>query len=254
MDPLSLVTACALVLQPGPEGLRCVSPSSQAFILNQHQFSVGVRKSGVSNWAGEIAQASAQFRMPGAWIGAVMGAESGGHTTLKGRPITSSVGAMGLMQLMPDTYDNMRQRYNLGADPYNPYDNILAGTAYLRQMYERYGYPHLFGAYNAGPGRFDAYLKTGKPLPFETRAYVEKIVPGVRLDGKGQPSRPVPSATISTVKRTESDSRSALFFVQSGARSASENAEKTATTQAESARARPVLFVPLSRDLHKPEN
>ncbi len=183
-----------------------------------------------------------------------MGAESGGHTTLSGLPITSTAGAMGLMQLMPGTYDDLRQRYGLGVDPYNPHDNIIAGAAYLHRMYERYGCPHLFGAYNAGPGRFDAYLKTGKPLPFETRAYVDKILPGVRLDGKCQASKPIPSATVSTVKTTKSDGKSALFFVQSGARSASENAEITAPTQAENTRAKAVLFVPLSRDLHKPEN
>jgi hypothetical protein len=254
MDPLSLVTACALVLQSGPEGLRCVSPSSQGSVFNQHQFSVNGSKSAVSKWAGEIAQASAQFRMPEAWIGAVMGAESGGRTTLNGQPITSSAGAMGLMQLMPGTYDGMRQRYDLGADPYNPHDNIIAGAAYLRQMYERYGYPHLFGAYNAGPGRFDAYLKTGKPLPLETRAYVEKILPGVHFGGEIRASKPTQSTSIPMVKRTKPDGKSALFFVQSDARSASENAEMTAPTKAENTRAKAVLFVPLSRDLHKPEN
>lgn len=254
MDPLSLITACALVIHPGPDGLRCAAPSSLPSVLDQHQFSVGGSKSDVSKWRGEIAAASAQFRMPKAWIGAVMGAESGGHTTLNGRPITSSAGAMGLMQLMPGTYDDMRQRYGLGADPYNPHDNIIAGAAYLRQMYERYGYPHLFGAYNAGPGRFEAYLKTGKTLPLETRAYVEKILPGVRLVGKGLASEPVPFISVSTTKRTKSDKKSTLFFVQSGARSAFENAEITAPIQAESTRAEAVLFVPLSRDLHKPEN
>lgn len=254
MDPLSLVTACALLLQPGPEGLRCATPSSQVFVIDQRQFSFNGGNSGISKWRGEIAQASSQFRMPEAWIGAVMRAESGGHTTLNGLPITSTAGAMGLMQLMPGTYDAMRQRYGLGADPYNPHDNIIAGSAYLRQMYERYGYPHLFGAYNVGPGRFDVYLKTGKPLPFETRAYVEKILPGVHLDGENRTSKPAQSTSIPMAKRTKPVAKSALFFVQSGARSASENVEMTAPTQAENPRARAVLFVPLSRDLHKPEN
>ena len=254
MDPLSLVTACALMLQPGPEGLRCAAPSSQVSVINQRQFSFNGGKSGVSKWAGEIAEASARFRMPEDWIGAVMGAESGGHTMLNGWPITSSAGAMGLMQLMPETYNDMRQRYGLGADPYNPYDNIIAGAAYLRQMYERYGYPHLFGAYNAGPGRFDAYLKTGKPLPFETRAYVEKLLPGVHFRGEIRASKPAQSISIPMVTKTKPDGKNALFFVQSDARSASENAEMTAPTKAENTRAKAVLFVPLSRDLHKPEN
>src|SRR3546814_6466977 len=62
---------------------------------------------------------------------------------------------MGLMQVMPGTYEDMRRAHDLGADPHDPRDNILAGTAYLRAMYDRYGYPNLFAAYNAGPGRYD---------------------------------------------------------------------------------------------------
>ena len=45
---------------------------------------------------------------------------------------TSQAGAMGLMQVMPVTYDELRARYNLGDDPYDPHDNVMAGTAYLR--------------------------------------------------------------------------------------------------------------------------
>ena len=48
---------------------------------------------------------------------------------------------MGLMQVMPRTYDMLRQRYRLASDPYEPHDNILAGAAYLREMYDRFGSP-----------------------------------------------------------------------------------------------------------------
>ena len=134
---------------------------------------------GSSRWQPFIDEASRQFAIPEPWICAVMGQESAGRTTLNGRPITSSAGAMGLMQVMPGTYSDLRNRYALGDDSYDPHDNILAGTAYLRQMYERYGYPSLFAAYNAGPKRFDAYLFAGKPLPNATLHYVESILPGV---------------------------------------------------------------------------
>jgi soluble lytic murein transglycosylase-like protein len=109
---------------------------------------------------------------------AVMTQESGGRLILNGRPITSKAGAMGLMQLMPKTYADLQRQYDLGGDAYAPGDNILAGTAYLRQMYTRYGYPNMFAAYNAGPGRFDAYLAGRKPLPDETIAYLAAIAPG----------------------------------------------------------------------------
>ena len=108
-----------------------------------------------------------------------MASESGGRTHLGGKPITSSAGAMGLMQLMPKTYSELQKQLGLGSDPHAPRDNIAAGTAYLRKMYERYGYPNMFAAYNAGPGRFEDYLLRQRPLPDETIAYMAGIVPGV---------------------------------------------------------------------------
>lgn len=104
-----------------------------------------------------------------------MRAESGGHTTLNGMPITSPAGAMGLMQVMPGTWEELRARYGFGANPYDPHDNIMAGAAYLRELYSRYGYPNLFAAYNAGPARFDAHLFNGVPLPAETIAYLATL-------------------------------------------------------------------------------
>lgn len=94
---------------------------------------------------------------------------------LGGRPITSHAGAMGLMQLMPGTWADMRAAHGLGADAHDPRDNILAGTAYLRAMYDRFGYPGLFAAYNAGPARYARHLATGRRLPGETVAYVAAV-------------------------------------------------------------------------------
>ncbi len=128
-----------------------------------------------SPWASFITEAAHRFAIPDAWIKSVMHAESAGRTTLHGQPITSPAGAMGLMQVMPGTYQDMRVSYHLGADAYDPHDNILAGAAYLRAMYDRFGYPGLFAAYNAGPGRYDAYLKGKTTLPAETSAYIAKL-------------------------------------------------------------------------------
>ncbi|BAK67289.1 putative lytic transglycosylase [Sphingobium sp. SYK-6] len=134
--------------------------------------SARVAEDPVSRWQPIIAEASQRFGLPEAWIIAVMRAESRGRTTLDGQPITSRAGAMGLMQLMPGTYAEMRGRLGLGPDPHDPRDNILAGAAYLRLMHDRFGYPGLFGAYNAGPTRYAEHLRTGRPLPGETRAYL----------------------------------------------------------------------------------
>ena len=131
----------------------------------------------IDRWQTFIAQASQRFAIPESWIRAVMAAESAGQTDLNGSPITSPAGAMGLMQVMPETYAEMRIRFGLGADPYDPRDNILAGTAYLRAMFDRYGYPAFFAAYNAGPTRFEDYLQRGVPLPEETVHYLLTIAP-----------------------------------------------------------------------------
>lgn len=129
----------------------------------------------VEHWRPLIAQAALRFDVPEAWIAAVMNAESRGFTHLKGVPITSKAGAMGLMQLMPGTYRDLARTHGLGPDPYDPRDNIMAGAAYLSAMRARFGYPGLFAAYNAGPARYAAHLRTSEPLPAETRDYIETL-------------------------------------------------------------------------------
>jgi hypothetical protein len=108
-------------------------------------------------------------------VRAVMHQESGGLLYENGQLIISSAGAMGLMQVMPSTYDDLRARYSLGDDPYDPHDNIMAGAAYLREMYDIYGSPGFLAAYNAGPARLDDYLMRNRPLPDETRRYVARV-------------------------------------------------------------------------------
>ncbi len=129
----------------------------------------------MGRWRPYIIEASAYFDLPECWIEAVMRLESGGLAVLNGRPITSPKGAMGLMQITPHTYETLRMQYGLGGDPYDPRDNILAGTAYLRQMYDRFGGTGFLAAYNAGPTRYAAYLQGLQPLPEETIRYLQKF-------------------------------------------------------------------------------
>jgi soluble lytic murein transglycosylase-like protein len=128
-------------------------------------------------WEPYIIEASERFDVPTAWISAVMQAESRAQTRRNGRPIRSPAGAIGLMQLMPATWADMRKRLALGHDPDNPRDNILAGTLYLRLMYERFGYPGLFAAYNAGPARYADHLRGQRALPAETIGYLHNVLP-----------------------------------------------------------------------------
>ena len=131
-------------------------------------------------WGPYVREASARFDMPDAWVRSLMRVESGGREYMNGELITSGAGAMGLMQVMPSTYDGLRDRYALGDDPFDPHDNIMAGVAYMREMYEIYGSPGFLAAYNAGPARLDDYLANVRPLPDETRHYVAMIGPNLR--------------------------------------------------------------------------
>ncbi len=141
-------------------------------------------------WGPYIHEAAAKFDVPDRWIREVMRQESGGR--LYGRNgdlVTSGAGAMGLMQVMPGTYDELRARYKeLGDDPFDPHNNIMAGTAYIREMYDIYGAPGFLAAYNAGPGRLDDYLTRNRTLPEETRRYVASIGPKIAGTAPNTPS------------------------------------------------------------------
>ncbi len=154
----------------------------------------------VADWLPFINEASARFGVPVAWIERVMRAESGGRTTLAGRPIRSSAGAMGLMQLMPPTWADMRARLGLGSNPDDPRENILAGTLYLRLMYDRFGYPGLFGAYNAGPRRYADYLAGRVRLPSETVGYLASVAPPTPGPAPA-PVRPTAPPSIFAMRR-----------------------------------------------------
>jgi hypothetical protein len=78
---------------------------------------------------------------------------------------------------MPKTWTELRARYGLGADPFDPRDNILAGAAYIRELYDRCGTPGFVAAYDARPGRYERHLAAGRPLPDETQAYVATFAP-----------------------------------------------------------------------------
>ncbi len=166
-------------------------------------------------WGAYIAEASTRFGVPEAWIRAVMWAESRGRThDAYGHPIVSRAGARGLMQVMPATYAEMARLHRLGPDPDHPRDNILAGTAYLRAMYARFGSPGFLAAYNAGPARYAEHLATGRPLPLETRAYLASVSARLGIAApvavaQAAPAEPAPPETLFVTARPAGDR---LFF------------------------------------------
>ena len=148
-----LLSVCAFVFSSITQSLAATRPES----TNQYEHF--------------IADAARRFALPAHWISRVMRVESSGNVRA-----VSSAGAMGLMQIMPATWKELRVHYHLGHDPFDAHDNILAGAAYLRELYDRYGSPGFLAAYNAGPERYEEYL-AGRPLPRETLAYVAKLAP-----------------------------------------------------------------------------
>jgi len=170
-----------------------------------------VRASARDPFGAHIAEAARRFQLPDVWIRAVLAAESNGNPRA-----VSPKGAMGLMQLMPATWRDLRLQHRLGTDPFDPHDNIIAGAAFIRLLFDRYGSPGWIAAYNAGPGRYEASLK-GRALPSETRAYVAAVAPNLSGDGK-------PGVTLVAAIDPQAWTRSALFVTQGASNSGTDPA------------------------------
>jgi soluble lytic murein transglycosylase-like protein len=116
-----------------------------------------------------IAAAAARHNVPAAFVTSIVAAESNFDCAA-----LSPKGAVGLMQLMPETAQQF------GADPAIPAENVDAGTRYLRQLMDRYKTKrrfwmhHVIAAYNAGPAMVDRYR--GVPPFRETRNYVTRVL------------------------------------------------------------------------------
>jgi membrane-bound lytic murein transglycosylase B len=186
-----LILALSLLFVPAPLlAAAAKAPVHKAAAPIAHAPSMFVLEESMSfaqrmnRWQPLLMKASKRFSVPIEWLRAVMQLESGGRTMLaENKPIISNMGAMGLMQLMPATYQNMRAQYGLGRDPYDPHDNIFAAAAYLRWLKDKYGYPNMFAAYNDGPRNLEARMYDARMLPVETQNYLSRIVEKTSLEG-----------------------------------------------------------------------
>lgn len=189
--------------------------------------------------ASHVTEASQRFGIPEQWIYAVMRTESAGRVGA-----VSSAGAMGLMQLMPGTWARQRTRFGLGGDPFDPRDNIMAGTSYLRELYDSYGAAGFLAAYNAGPGRYEDWRDRGRPLPAETRTYVARIAPILQSGGAATVVASASPQQLVRIAWTQSD----LFAARSGATKAAPSTdigEAAAATPPASPRPLGGLFAPV---------
>ena len=139
--------------------------------------SAGVRIPEVAEgWEAHIPRLAAQYGIDESLVRAVIRMESGGKTDA-----VSHKGAMGLMQLMPGTAKM------LGVDdPFDPVQNLEGGIKYLSQLSDKYNgdLTKTLAAYNAGPGRVDAY--GGIPPFAETQKYVRSILALYDRDSEGE--------------------------------------------------------------------
>ena len=163
---LAMIAASALIKVAGPVAAQQPSFPSRSIITT------------VDPILGYVVEASQRFGIPATWIRAVMRVESDGEVG-----VTSSAGAMGLMQVMPETYATLRARFGLRSDAYDPRNNIIAGTAYLREMHDRYGDAGFLAAYNAGPARYEEFRAGGRPLPLKTILYMARLGPTLGVGG-----------------------------------------------------------------------
>jgi hypothetical protein len=157
---------------------------------------------GTIAWQPFIQEAADRFELPPSWIDSVIRAESAGCTLTDHHPTTSAAGAMGLMQLMPESWIRLREKLRLANDPHDPRDNILADSAYLRELYERFGFPDLFAAYHAGPQRLEESLLDHRPLPDATQVYLSRVL--ARIPASSITDMPATSAITFVVHRGNS--------------------------------------------------
>ena len=131
-----------------------------------------------------VLEACEQYDMDPAFVCAVIHTESKFNANA-----SSSAGAMGLMQLMPETFEYLagKKGVDVPKDITDPQTNIDYGVFYLRYLIDTYGYDvyTAAAAYNAGPGKVSQWLqnekysadgKTLHTIPYEeTDNYIEKI-------------------------------------------------------------------------------
>lgn len=100
---------------------------------------------------------------------------------------------MGCMQIMPATWAYLSRRYGLGSDPWDPRMNMIGGALYLAELVRQFGMPGAYSAYNAGPGRYQRYVRNGVPLPAETVAYAAQLRGGAPEENRAQTPGAMPA-------------------------------------------------------------
>lgn len=167
-----------------------------------------------------------RYGLDPALVEAVMAAESAGNPNA-----VSKKGAIGLMQLMPET------ARELGVNPKDPLQNIEGGVRYLKQQVDRYGVEGGLAAYNAGGGRYEKSGRNLNAMPDETRAYVPNVMNrfntiaqggSVTQDTTSRPKRTIAQNRASLEKATAAGDQGAIDYYTNLITTASQSALKKA--------------------------
>jgi hypothetical protein len=170
---------------------------------------------GTRQWRFLIEEAAEQSQVPPAWPEAILHAESAGCAYTNGIPTVSSAGAMGLMQLMPETWEKMKFQLHLGEDPFDPHDNILASVAYLRDLYDQFGLEGAIASYHSGPSRYLEHLRTGQALPISTLDYVSRVLTLINVESVSSPLFVERGSRTGTLSKSEEAAQIAKLRINS---------------------------------------
>lgn len=179
LAPLFLISATPSVPSGGgpalrpAQGSRAESPGPAELIAARfHAYQTAMSPEEIRSVARAIERAADREQMSWEIVLAVIHTESGFHCFA-----VSRVGALGLMQIMPPTGQDLAAELGLvwdGPDMlFRPVENVEMGTRYLASLYARYGdWDKALAAYNWGPARIDWRLSRGRAMPVR---YVNQV-------------------------------------------------------------------------------
>ncbi len=194
VEPQTGFTPAAGLAAPAPQAADAASsevsdPDERAVLSFLRSRHTGMARHDEVNVARAVVREAKRHGFDPALVLAVITVESGGYNLA-----VSHVGAMGLMQLLPTTAEELARKLDLdwrGPDSlFDPVMNVRLGTAYIKHLADRYGdVTTALAAYNWGPGRIDRRIRKGSGLPSIYTDRVKKALDVAAARREARPTR-----------------------------------------------------------------